>query len=831
MRKLLFVISLVLYTLIGFSQGITVTVGGVSATAENTDSLGGKGAVFYVDTATNQSISGIKTFTQNVGIGAAIPAFTLDVESPDQVVAKFKSTDAGLITRILIDAPANAGFQLGIAGVSKFSNAVFQAVGTGANPDFTLFNEQTGIVSLFIDGNTDNVGIRTGLPLERLYIVGGGIGGADDDASIARWKIKNVGGVIEIGSVVPTAVALVSNNTRRLFIGATTGNIGIGTIVPDAVSIFEIASTTKGAINAPLMTEAQRDAISTPPEGLKIWNADTKKDNSFNGTIWEQAAFQPENVIYVTQESDFGTPSGGAITLKENTVYILYNDDPEASQKTITLTNRLIIPDAGGLRITSVGIATFILSYTGTGNFITTTSSFTGFLHIDELFISVPNGTLFDIDGVLPVGSEFFPRVFLSDIGFFDIKNLGIVKNISYNQAVSGVFDCKQGITFDHCEEIILSDIRFTDWQNDVGSVMITFKDPLRFPKISNCIFETKPNETVFDFQPSIPADDVAEVSICIFKGTGSSFVIGTTSSITAIADVSSSGSITAVSGTPFGEVIFIDAAHGLSVHQFITTSTFSDANYNGTFEVLEVLHPDSFRVHTLFTATETGSWTSDLIEITSTAHGLSDETGVQILNTSDNDGGGLTFNVAANTFEINGTFVSTSTGDWNTNSLTQKDTRVFFNGNSGLINSQSVAIGTANANATITSVTDGAYANITLTGFVADVTTERFELTTAANGVWTYIDSKPLSGIFHATISGLKSGATANYRFAISVNGATPVFASAVFVPMEVRTTKVQVTLALPASLVQGDTVQIMQAGDGTSDNITITDISMLIK
>ena len=209
----------------------------------------------------------------------------------------------------------------------------------------------------------------------------------------------------------------------------------------------------------------------------------------------------------------------------------------------------------------------------------------------------------------------------------------------------------------------------------------------------------------------------------------------------------------------------------------------------------------------------------------------MSDETGVQILNTSDNDGGGLTFNVAANTFEINGTFVSTSTGDWNTNSLTQKDTRVFFNGNSGLINSQSVAIGTANANATLTSVTDGAYTNITLTGFVADVTTERFKLTTAANGIWTYIDSKPLSGIVHATISGLKSGATANYRFAVSVNGATPVFASAVYVPMEVKTSKVQVTLALPASLVQGDTVQIMQAGDATSDNITITDISMLIK
>ncbi|MGR3178304.1 MAG: hypothetical protein ACUZ8E_09650, partial [Candidatus Anammoxibacter sp.] len=76
------------------------------------------------------------------------------------------------------------------------------------------------------------------------------------------------------------------------------------------------------------------------------------------------AAFQPENVIYVTQESDFGTPSGGAITLANNTVYILYNDDPATSRKVITLTNRLIMPDSGGVRITGVGIATLILSYT-----------------------------------------------------------------------------------------------------------------------------------------------------------------------------------------------------------------------------------------------------------------------------------------------------------------------------------------------------------------------------------------------------------------------------------------------------------------------------------
>ena len=81
------------------------------------------------------------------------------------------------------------------------------------------------------------------------------------------------------------------------------------------------------------------------------------------------------------------------------------------------------------------------------------------------------------------------------------------------------------------------------------------------------------------------------------------------------------------------------------------------------------------------------------------------------------------------------------------------------------------------------------------------------------------------------AAISGLKSGSTEDYRFTLSINGAIPVFASAAYIPMGVKTSKVQITLALPVTLLQGDTVQVMIAGDGSGDDITITDMSILIK
>lgn len=144
---------------------------------------------------------------------------------------------------------------------------------------------------------------------------------------------------------------------------------------------------------------------------------------------------------------------------------------------------------------------------------------------------------------------------------------------------------------------------------------------------------------------------------------------------------------------------------------------------------------------------------------------------------------------------------------------------------------SETIAEGFVNANATLTSVTDGVYDSIIVTGFTSDASTERFTLLSADTAVWTYIGISPFSGIVEASVSGLKSGATANYRFAISINGTLPIFATAQFQPMEVKTSKVSVPLSIPISLVQNDTVQIMVAGDGTGDNITITDISMSIR
>lgn len=62
-------------------------------------------------------------------------------------------------------------------------------------------------------------------------------------------------------------------------------NIGIGTTSPNAKAILDISSTTRGIL-IPRMTTSQRFAISTPPNGLIVYDTDKNELYHYNGTSW-----------------------------------------------------------------------------------------------------------------------------------------------------------------------------------------------------------------------------------------------------------------------------------------------------------------------------------------------------------------------------------------------------------------------------------------------------------------------------------------------------------------------------------------------------------------
>ncbi len=75
-----------------------------------------------------------------------------------------------------------------------------------------------------------------------------------------------------------------TNVTNRLFIDKTSGNLGIGTMNPEAQ--LDVASTTSGFI-PPRMTLAERNLIPTPAEGSIVYNTTDDELNYRDSTSWQ----------------------------------------------------------------------------------------------------------------------------------------------------------------------------------------------------------------------------------------------------------------------------------------------------------------------------------------------------------------------------------------------------------------------------------------------------------------------------------------------------------------------------------------------------------------
>ncbi len=63
------------------------------------------------------------------------------------------------------------------------------------------------------------------------------------------------------------------------------GSVSIGSSAPVGSAKLEVNSTTQGFL-LPRMTTVQRDAISSPAQGLSIYNTTTKGNELYNGTAW-----------------------------------------------------------------------------------------------------------------------------------------------------------------------------------------------------------------------------------------------------------------------------------------------------------------------------------------------------------------------------------------------------------------------------------------------------------------------------------------------------------------------------------------------------------------
>src|ERR1043165_1079231 len=77
----------------------------------------------------------------------------------------------------------------------------------------------------------------------------------------------------------------------------STGAAGIGTTTPNASSLLEVKSTSKGVL-IPRMTQTQRNAIASPIEGLLIYQTDhTAGFYYYSGSAWTAVSKGPNKSL------------------------------------------------------------------------------------------------------------------------------------------------------------------------------------------------------------------------------------------------------------------------------------------------------------------------------------------------------------------------------------------------------------------------------------------------------------------------------------------------------------------------------------------------------
>lgn len=113
-----------------------------------------------------------------------------------------------------------------------------------------------------------------------------------------------------------------------LLIGATsTAQVGIGTATPDASSILDVVSESKGIL-VPRLTEAERDAITTPAESLVIYNITNNTFEVFVAGVWKALSYEDSpnahlsNLVYVYSIDDLPAPVSNEITLDATKMYV-----------------------------------------------------------------------------------------------------------------------------------------------------------------------------------------------------------------------------------------------------------------------------------------------------------------------------------------------------------------------------------------------------------------------------------------------------------------------------------------------------------------------------
>jgi hypothetical protein len=195
---------------------------------------------------------------------------------------------------IFVDAVVNLGFANSITATSE-TRGVYLFGDSHICTDFVTYSTLIGDSCGFtrVDHSTA-IGIFTNLT-DVTYVYTFGEGNTIDTSSaITNFGTYNfISGSTNLGvfgngnTITDSDKLYIGNNNNNLVVDGLTGAVGIGTVSPDASSILDLTSTSRGFL-APRMTTLERNAIAAPATALFIYNTGSNLFEYWDGTAWQQ---------------------------------------------------------------------------------------------------------------------------------------------------------------------------------------------------------------------------------------------------------------------------------------------------------------------------------------------------------------------------------------------------------------------------------------------------------------------------------------------------------------------------------------------------------------
>lgn len=520
------------------------------------------------------------------------------------------------------------------------------------------------------------------------------------------------------------------------------------------------------------------------------------------------------NIIEIFTASDLPSPVSGLITLPSGRY--IFNANFSFSS------DSLFVDSGNFVTIESADARNDSIIYTGEGTFLTVDVDAVGAEMVNvNVSCTGTNAMALDVNGGvfnLRIGQIVMSGT-NSSLGVLSGVGVVLIKNFNLLGFTNGlVFQEHQGLLID---QVLMQ-------SNGLGSgAFFSFdEDPLLFGFFTTLVALPSASESVFFIDP------IVDAAINIFNtfnlGAGSFFKGGTTGLISKFVDVSTSVTADTVSNSG-GNALFTSFGHGLNVGETVVHTTHDESSYNGSFGVTSITS-NTYLAGITFVAADTGLFATTTAQVNDVAHGLSNGTSVSIFNTVNFGGGYEIFNNQTDSFEITlgKAFPGSETiGNWDTGSLDEMSPFVTALHNGVQKDSRSVAFGFMNGNTDATTITDGVYDTLVVTGFSSNGSTSGWILVDSISAAFKYIGITPISQKIEVSISAEKGGSPASYRFIQSVNGNIQTFDSEIsyYAPLQITTANVSTTLRTRVDVLPDDIINFLGAGVSTTDAITITD------